>query len=593
MTTNAVRRLLLALAAPVLLLAGAPTSAPAGAVTTPPDLRLNQVQVVGSHNSYKITASPEETAIRRAAIGDADDLMQYTHAPLPEQLSEQAVRQIELDVFRDDEGGKYAEPLLRQVAGHGPHDPAMQEPGTKVLHVQDVDYRSTCLSLVACLEAVEAWSDAHPDHLPIAILLELKDSPLELGDLEFVVPDPWTAEAMDALDDEIRSVVPADEVITPDDVRGGAATLEGAVTGDGWPTVEESRGKVLFLMDNGGSRRTDYLDGHPSLEGRVMFTNSTPGQADAAFVKVNQPRGNVGHIQGLVEAGYVVRTRADADTIEAREGDTSGREAAFESGAQWVSTDYPVPEYAAPFGTGYVVQVPGGTIARCNPVTAPPGCVSGDIEPAGEADPGPYVDLLYQTLLGRPADAAGRAHWVASLAAGARREDVAGRLTASPEANHGHNVELVYRTALGRGADPAARDFWGARLDAGEPLGRVQVGVLASAEAHARAGGTDAGWVDALYRAALGRGADVAGRDHFVARLAAGQTRSTVARAVLLSAEGRRTAVDAVTDGVLGRSAAPSEHEALGTLLRTTFDVRTVAVAVISTHEAYARATAT
>ncbi len=88
------------------------------------------------------------------------------------------MRQIELDVFRDDAGGKYANPLLRQVTGGGPHDPVMQQPGTKVLHVQDVDYRSTCLTLEACLSSVVDFSQAHPNHVPIAILIELKDTPL-------------------------------------------------------------------------------------------------------------------------------------------------------------------------------------------------------------------------------------------------------------------------------------------------------------------------------------------------------------------------------------------------------------------------------
>jgi len=344
------------------------------------DLRINQLQVVGSHNSYHLAASPAESGLRRQFIGDGDDLMQYTHAPLPEQFQSQKVRQIELDVFRDDAGGAYADPLIRAAAGEGPYDPAMQEPGTKVLHVQDVDYRSTCLSLVACLGAVEAWSSANPGHMPIAILIELKDSEVGLDGFPFVVPEPWDQGAMDRLDDEILGVVPRDQIITPDDVRGSHATLEEAILTDGWPTLGQSRGKVLFLMDNGGGYRTDYLAGHPTLEDRVMFTNAGPGDPDAAFVKVNEPVGQVEHIQQLVADGYVVRTRADADTLQARNGDTSTRDAAFASGAQWVSTDYPTPSYAAPFGTGYVVEIPGGTVARCNPVNAPPDCVSAQID---------------------------------------------------------------------------------------------------------------------------------------------------------------------------------------------------------------------
>jgi hypothetical protein len=64
--------------------------------------------------------------------------------------------------------------------------------------------------------------------------------------------------------------------------------------------------------------------------------------------------------------------------VEARSGNTGPRDAALASGAQFVSTDYPEPN--PDFGTGYFVQIPGGTPGRCNPVNAPPGCRSVALE---------------------------------------------------------------------------------------------------------------------------------------------------------------------------------------------------------------------
>jgi hypothetical protein len=358
-----------------LVAAGSAPLAPAPAsASIDDDVRINEVQVVGTHNSYKRWLAPAEETVLRSFIGDGVNLMQYQHEPLDVQFQSQKVRQIELDVFADGSGGLYADPLLRAAAGVGPYDPAMAAPGTKVLHIQDVDYRSTCLTMVACLATIEAWSDANPSHLPIAVLVELKDDPLSFGEFTFTTPEPWTAAAMDALDAEIRSVVGPDDVITPDDVRGGAATLEEAVLSTGWPTLGEARGKLMFLMDNGGSYRTRYLDGHPSLAGRVMFTNSQPGEPDAAFVKRNDPFSS--DITDLVAAGYVVRTRSDSDTTEARERNTGPRDAALASGAQWVSTDYPVPGLWLGFESDFVVEIPGGTVARCNPVNAPASCES-------------------------------------------------------------------------------------------------------------------------------------------------------------------------------------------------------------------------
>ena len=72
----------------------------------------------------------------------------------------------------------------------------------------------------------------------------------------------------------------------------------------------------------------------------------------------------------------VVR-HADADTVQARTNDTTMRDAALSSGAQWVSTDYEVPNLAF---SPYTVRIPDGTPARCNPVTAPGFCRSTDVE---------------------------------------------------------------------------------------------------------------------------------------------------------------------------------------------------------------------
>ena len=353
---------------------GAAPEAPSARGAVDDDVRINQVQVVGSHNSYKRMVAPAEETLRKSFIAGASDQMAYQHEPLGVQFQSQKVRQIELDVFVDSAGGLYSDPLLRSAAGLGPYDPAMDAPGIKTLHIQDVDYATTCLTFIDCLDDIETWSDANPSHLPIAVLVELKDDALSFGDLTFTTPEPWTSAAMADLDAEIRSVMDPEDLITPDDVRGAASTLEEAVTTTGWPTLGESRGKVMFMMDNGGGYRTDYLAGAPTLEGKVLFTNAEPGSADAAFVKRNDPF--AADIDDLVAAGYVVRTRSDSDTREARLNDTGPRDAALASGAQWVSTDYPRPDMGWDFESPYFVEIPGGYVARCNPINAPETCDS-------------------------------------------------------------------------------------------------------------------------------------------------------------------------------------------------------------------------
>ena len=54
------------------------------------------------------------------------------------------------------------------------------------------------------------------------------------------------------------------------------------------------------------------------------------------------------------------------------------QEAAWASGAQFVSTDYVVPDLD--FST-YAAEVPGGCVGRCNPISAPADCDSEQISP--------------------------------------------------------------------------------------------------------------------------------------------------------------------------------------------------------------------
>ena len=110
-----------------------------------------------------------------------------------------------------------------------------------------------------------------------------------------------------------------------------------------------------------------------------MFTNSVRGEPEAAWFNVNNALNDGEEIRALVAAGYLVRTRADEETIQAREDDYSLQEAAFASGGHSVSTDYVVPN--PDFGTDYSAAVPGGYVARCNPISAPAECDSDLIRP--------------------------------------------------------------------------------------------------------------------------------------------------------------------------------------------------------------------
>ena len=336
-------------------------------------LRLNQMQVVGSHNSYHRELSPNEQKVQLQQNPGSVDLW-YSHAPISQQLEDQNVRSLELDLFPDPQGGLYTYPLIRKLTGQGPlTDPAMAQPGIKVMHIPDFDYNTNCDTFVLCLRQVKTWSDQHPNHVPIAINLELKQSDPNVVAAGGVKAPPWDAANLDSVDTEIHSVFSADELLSPDDVRTPGLTLEQSVLTKGWPTLSSVRGQVMFYFDNGGPGeiRDIYTAGKPNLEGRAVFTRGPEGAPDAAVTEVNDPRGaNEAEIQRLVTKGYLVRTRSDEPMATIRDKDYTRLGIGLASGAQWVTTDFPVAGMAARYDSDFVAKLPGHTPVRCNPVTA-------------------------------------------------------------------------------------------------------------------------------------------------------------------------------------------------------------------------------
>lgn len=350
-------------------------------------IRLNQIQSIGTHNSYH--PSPEPGGLPPSLqqyvpypldlVASAFD---YRHRPLDEQLDELAMRHMELDVNADPEGGRYVDtPLLTEVGGPARQkDPAWRKPGLKVFHIGQIDQRTSCVLFTTCLRQLEKWSHRNPGHLPMTVFVEIKDTPTFPGG-PLDVPKPWQAEDYDALDEEIRSVFDDDQLITPDDVQGDRPTLESAVLSKEWPTLADSRGRFMFVNCNclaNDRHRLDYLRPDGSLRGRVMFPASQPGNPDAAVLLMEDPVADLEKMKELVAAGYIIRTRTDANTVEARAGSTERRDAALASGAQIVDTDYPEPDPL--IHPTYQVRLPGGLAGRCNPVNAPMGCTPRDVE---------------------------------------------------------------------------------------------------------------------------------------------------------------------------------------------------------------------
>lgn len=272
--------------------------------------------------------SEQDMASLRERNPSAAEALDYSHIALEAQL-DLGIRKLEIDVFYEPDKKRFP-----------------------VGHVQVIDMNSQCEHLTACLVQAKNWSDAHPQHVPIWISFNAKDQQIS------GLPDPaaFTNQGFAEMDGVIEKVL-GDRLIRPVDVMGLS-----------WPKLSQARGKFLLVLDEQGDKRDHYWAGWQS---RPMFTNSPEGHPAAAVMIMNNPIKQQREIQRLVRAGYLVRTRADADTKEARSGSIERREAAFASGAHAISTDYYLP--ADRFATGYQVKIDRGV--RCNPVNTTQPCM--------------------------------------------------------------------------------------------------------------------------------------------------------------------------------------------------------------------------
>ena len=319
-------------------------------------LRLQDVQVLGTHNSYH--ERPDRPVLPLEPAN-------YAHPPLNVQLAKEHVRSLEIDVF--------------------------DEPAIPVMHSIMVDEQSNCPRLAACLRTVRAWSKANPGHLPITIFVETKAIPGSRSRtvrqlIHRYVADHsltnWNGAGIARIDATVRRTF-GRMLLTPDEVRGKRKTLRDAIVRDGWPTLRTTRGKVLVVL-NAGERLIDvYRRGAPSLQHRAMFVASKPGDASAAVISQDVPDART--FVALVKEHFLVRTRSDAEGVEARADNLKRATTALASGATIVATDYPVPD---PRVGPFRVDLPGRAVARCNPITAPKQCRNAWLEnPTGLRHP--------------------------------------------------------------------------------------------------------------------------------------------------------------------------------------------------------------
>ena len=137
--------------------AGLPASA--DCAKTCDSLRLNEIQIVGTGESYKQRPGDGMLSLIRLGGDDGANALDYAQPPVADQLDAGA-RSLEFDIAYDPKGGLFKNPAGASMADELLDDgyaAAMSAPGFKVIHVPDIDFKSSCMTLRDCLGQVAAW----------------------------------------------------------------------------------------------------------------------------------------------------------------------------------------------------------------------------------------------------------------------------------------------------------------------------------------------------------------------------------------------------------------------------------------------------
>jgi hypothetical protein len=299
----------------------------AGPIAT---VRLNHVQMIGTHNSYHV-----------APLIAVDASHKYTHKPLDQQL-QGGVRAFELDL-------------------HGAADGKI-----RVYHIQALDDGTTCSTLKECLQTLKSWSDARPTHTPIFVWFEIKnDASLT----------PAIADVLD-VEREVLDVIPAERLITADFVRGRYPSARARVEAEGWPALRDVSGMFAFMLIDRDDLAKKYSADNTSLDGRKIWINAAADQHTqpwALMTKIGGP-GDKDEIADALEHELIVATNICA--INNSDDECQSKlDTGLSNGVHMLKDDLPF----LIAGRSYFSKLPQGS-PGCNALTARADCEASRLE---------------------------------------------------------------------------------------------------------------------------------------------------------------------------------------------------------------------
>lgn len=312
----------------------------------PPDarpdaLRVNHMHARATVNSYHDVDHDTEP-----------ELMGYIHRPLAEQAGEHGIRFFDFDLIPDRRAGIELDPAVTD-------------------HI--ADELAICTTWYRCMLELAAWMDDHRRHALIVVLV---------GEAYLFATSRGLHFQLDDLEEMAVTAFDRERILSPAEIRGRHPSLRAAIRADGWPTIEETRGRIMFVLNDRTLSRERYLErGGLDADDRFLFLigdRDDPESGDEVvftFEPVLPPLEEDGdpwyfetdpadleRIRALAEAGYLVHGISD---------DPQMIEDLRAAGAHFVGTRF--PDRLGP--------IPEAGPITCNPVTAPADCDITEIEP--------------------------------------------------------------------------------------------------------------------------------------------------------------------------------------------------------------------
>lgn len=341
---------------------------------------------------------------------------------------------------------------------------------------------------------------------------------------------------------------------------------------------------AVYAFRGNGARAWKSYPGAPSSGGRGNNGNGYDGGATISDLDgdgdqdIAMPYGLGGAL--LVDGRTGALQRMVGGTLNA----TMGAPAVIDFGGTYgrrmvlLGWQPGVPGFAA--GAITAVQLP--------PTSAPPAWpmfrggprrLGGPVSPR-EGESVDFVRSLYSDMLGRVPGAGELAGWSRAVAVGDRSVGASG-MSGSEEYRR-RVITGAYTSVLARPAEPAGITAWVAELASGRTtLDDLPRRLMLSQEFYLRAGGTDAGYADYLYRRALARPAAPVEQQAWAATVAAAG-RAEAVRGIYDSYESSLQRVNGCYSRWLGRAAGPDEQRYWASTVSSVGDERMRVAAMVS-----------